>query len=115
MKPSSAKAKGARCSKEAKAMLHKFAPELQDADIWTTPSGVPGVDVNFSPLARERYPFQIECKNVEKIAIWESIKQCEGRRKPGQFPLLIFKRNNTDLYACIKLEEFLRMMGYGKD
>lgn len=108
MRTSSCKAKGRRCSTEAKASLHKHAPHLEDADIWVTPSGVPGVDVNFSPLARKTYPYAIECKNVEALNIWQALKQCEERKAQGT-PLLIFKRNRSGMYVCLRLEDFLRI------
>ncbi len=112
MRTSSAKAKGKRAAVEIKEALHKYAPALEQADIWVTPSGVPGVDVNFSPLAKKVYPYAIEAKNQEAIQIWAALKQCEERRTQGT-PLLIFRRNRSELYACLKLEDFLRI-AHGK-
>lgn len=89
-------------------MFHKYAPELQDGDIWITPSGVPGVDINFSPLAKKRYPLACEAKNVEKINIWAALKQAEARKDQG-IPVVIFKRNRTGMYICLSLDDFLRI------
>ena len=43
--------------------------------------------------AREKFPYSIECKNQEKINIWESYKQACDNSKDYE-PILFIKRNN---------------------
>ena len=37
--------------------------------------GESGEDIQLSPAARKLIPFAFECKNQEKLNIWESLKQ----------------------------------------
>lgn len=108
MKTSSAKAKGRRASQEVKELLLKYS-DLQDADLIVTPSGVTGPDLLLSPLAQEFFPFAIEAKNREKIAIWEAIEQARSHLKKDQnLPVLFFKRNRSELMVCLKAEDFIK-------
>ncbi len=109
MKTSSAKSKGRRACSEVKNLLHKYAPALQDGDVQVTPSGVTGVDLYLSPAALQVYPFAIESKNQEKIAIWAALEQSESHRKDNLTPLLFFKRNRSELYVSMKAEEFFKL------
>ena len=115
MKTSSAKAKGRRCSQEVKELiLSSFKGELKPDDIIVTSSGETGVDLKLSPLAQELFPFAVECKNVEKLNIWEALKQTESHLKDGSevIPALFFKRNRTGLYAALPAEVFVRLVAY---
>ena len=51
----------------------------------------------------------LECKNVEKLNIWDSIKQCESNCG-DRCPVLVFKRNGTDVYAVLKFENFVNLI-----
>lgn len=112
MKTSSAKAKGRRCAAEAREEFLKAAPDIEPGDIHVTSSGACGVDLVFSPLAAKRYPFAVECKNVEKINVWEATAQAEAHAKkdPSKMPLTIIKRNRSPMYAVIRLEDFLKLI-----
>ena len=53
--------------------------------------------------------FNWECKNQEKLNIWESLKQAE--ENSGDYPpILIFKRNTSKTYVTLDLEEFLKLI-----
>ena len=41
--------------------------------------GAGGEDLIMARAAREKFPYSIECKNVEKLNVWEAYKQ--ARRK----------------------------------
>lgn len=109
MKTSSAKSKGRRACQDIKQLLHNHAPELQDGDVGVTPSGVIGVDLYLSPAALKTYPFCIESKNQESLSIWACLEQTESHRKDNLIPILFFKRNRSELYACLKAEEFVKL------
>ena len=43
--------------------------------------------------AREKFPYSIECKNQEKLNIWEAYKQASDNA--GKYePICVIKRNN---------------------
>jgi hypothetical protein len=114
VKTSSCKAKGRKACQEVKALLHKFAPDLQDGDIGVTPSGVTGPDLHLSPAAREIYPYATECKNQERIQIWDAYEQAQ--RHSGflkvtdlNIPIVFFRRNRSQLMVCLSAEDFLKL------
>lgn len=108
MRPQSAKAKGRRFQQEVRDKLLDAAPELEPDDIRSTSMGAGGEDILFSPAARRVYPFSIECKNVEKIRIWEAIKQ--ARENCGNHtPAVAFKKNGEEAYIAIPFQKFLEM------
>jgi len=82
--------------------MWSIAPE----DVKVTPSGVPGEDITFSQSARMQFPYSIECKNQEKLNIWESLNQCE-KNSNGNTPLLVFTRNRSKTYVVMEIESFL--------
>lgn len=109
MKTSSAKAKGRRACQEVVEKLYARAPHLLPGDIEVTSSGVTGEDIKLSPAARAFYPFAFECKNQESIQIWAAFEQAKRHAKPGQIPLLAYKRNKSELMVSLTLDDFLRI------
>lgn len=110
MKTSSAKAKGRRCAQQAKDMLLKASGRLEEDDITVTPSGVTGPDLHLSPAALKQYPFAVECKNVEKLNVWEALSQSEDHAMfTNKVPILIFTRNRSDTYVALKFSTFLEL------
>lgn len=111
MRASSCKAKGRRACQEAKEAFLRFAPELSADDILVTSSGTTGEDLVFSPLARRIYNFSVEGKNVEKLNVWEALAQAEAHaaKRKGSIPLLIFRRNRSNLMVSLSLEDFLKL------
>ena len=111
MRIKSSKAKGKRAVFETRDLLLDKAPHLAPEDIVKPVGSRSGADLILSPRAKETYPFSIEVKNQEKINIWESIAQSERHgEKEGLTPLLVFKRNRSELYVTLKLEDLLRLM-----
>lgn len=109
MRTSSAKAKGRRASQEVKDLLLAVLKDLQDGDIIVTPSGVTGPDLHLSPKASESFPFVIECKNQESIAIWSAIAQSQSHAKNTTLkPVLFFKRNRSEMFVALRAEDFLK-------
>ena len=109
MKTSSAKAKGRRLQQKVRDLLLETFTELEPDDIRSTSMGVSGEDLQLSPAARKLIPFAIECKNQEKLNIWDSLKQAE--ENSGDYdPVLIFKRNRSKTYAVINIEKFIELI-----
>ena len=109
MKTSSAKAKGRRLQQKVRDLLLETFTELEPDDIRSTSMGVSGEDLQLSPAARKLIPFAIECKNQEKLNVWDSLKQAE--ENSGVYdPVLIFKRNRSKTYAVINIEKFIELI-----
>ena len=109
MKTSSAKAKGRRLQQKVRDLLLETFTELEPDDIRSTSMGVSGEDLQLSPAARKLIPFAIECKNQEKLNIWDSLNQAE--ENSGDYdPVLIFKRNRSKTYAVVNVEKFIELI-----
>ena len=79
MKTRSAKAKGRRLQNKIRDLLLEEFKELEPDDIRTAIMGETGEDIKLSPAARRKIPYSFECKNQEKINIWESLNQAEEK------------------------------------
>ncbi len=127
MKTSSAKAKGRRLQDEvAVKILETYnesfrayeieredaitMPTLEQGDVKPAIMGETGTDIKLSPQAKKHIPFDIECKNQERLNLWESIKQTESNAEAGRTPLLIFKRNRSEVYCVLKFEDLLKLI-----
>jgi len=111
MNTSSAKAKGRRLQQETVDIILEYFPELTEKDVRSIPMGTQGSDVWLSPVASERFPFDIECKNQERLNIWGSLEQAkQDNRDEGKYPLLVFSRNYTPTYVAMELEDFMELM-----
>lgn len=124
MRPQSAKAKGRRLQQWVRDKLLALCPALTPDDIRSTSMGAAGEDIQMSPAARWEYPFSIECKNVEKLNIYDALEQAhkntpkrmtfDKRSMPvgvvnSWTPVVVFKRNNSKTYIALEFEEFLRL------
>lgn len=108
MRPQSAKAKGRKAAKEVKALILKLFPELMEDDVIVASSGQTGEDIILSARARGLLPVSFECKNVERLNIWEAIEQAEGN-SGNWIPIVAFRRNHSKLYAALELDQLLAL------
>ena len=113
MKTRSAKSKGRRLQNQVKELLLEAFTELEPDDIRTAIMGETGEDIKLSPAARREIPFSFECKNQDKINIWESLNQ--GEENSGDYPpVLIFKRNRSKTYAVLEIDDFIDIINEPK-
>ena len=105
MKTSSAKSKGRRLQQWVRSLLIKTF-DLEPDDVRSTSMGANGEDILLSSNARVIFPYSIECKNVEKLNLWEAWKQAEANAG-GYEPLLIIKRNRQKPLAVVDAEHFI--------
>ncbi len=109
MKTRSAKSKGRRLQNQIKELLLESFKELEPDDVRSAIMGETGEDIKLSPAARRQIPYSFECKDQEKINIWESLNQAE--ENSGDYPpVLIFKRNRSKTYAVLELEDFIDLI-----
>jgi hypothetical protein len=81
---------------------------LQPWDVTCAIMGENGVDVKLSEKAKEYFDFNVECKNVERLNLWESWKQATSR--PGAMPLLVIKRNKSKPLVVMDMNDFFNML-----
>ena len=110
MKPRSAKNKGKRLQNKVRDLiLEKFNSKLEPDDVRSITMGDSGEDILLSPAARRLFPFSVECKNQEKLNIWDALDQAEGNCGKHT-PLVIFKRNRSKTYAVLEFKELLKLL-----
>ena len=93
MKTQSAKAKGRRLQQWVRNQLIEKL-EVHPEDVESRSMGVGGEDLIMARIpAREKFPYSVECKNQEKLNIWESYSQTVDNSKNYE-PIVVIKRNN---------------------
>jgi hypothetical protein len=109
MKPQSAKAKGRAFQQKVRDLLLENAPELEPDDIRSTSMGCGGEDLQLSPAARRRYGISIECKNVEKLNVWNAYEQAEANSGDHE-PVLFMKKNRKKPLVVIDADYFISLL-----
>ena len=107
MKTQSAKAKGRKLQKWMRELLIEKL-DIHPEDIESRSMGAGGEDLIMARAAREKFPMSIECKNQEKVNIWESYKQAEDNSKDYE-PVVVIKRNNSKPLVLVDAEYFVSM------
>ena len=106
MRPQSAKAKGRRLQQQFRELLIETLG-IHPEDIENRSMGAGGEDLIMARAAREKFPFSIECKNVEKLNIWEAYEQ--SKANCGNYePLVVIKKNHKKPLVVVDAEWFIR-------
>ena len=106
MKTRSAKNKGKRLQNNVRDLLLETFTQLEPDDVRSTTMGESGEDIQLSPAARKLIPFAFECKNQEKLNIWESYSQAVDNCKDYE-PVVVIKRNNHKPLVVVDAEYFV--------
>ena len=104
----SAKAKGRNLQKVVAEIIQKKF-DLSDRDVVSTPASVTGEDLLLSKKAKKVFPWSVEVKNCERLNIWKAIEQA-NQNKEDREPVVVFKRNRSDIYACLRFSKFLKLI-----
>lgn len=110
MKTSSCKAKGRRLQDWVRDQLIKIG--LNPDDIKCAIMGESGADVRLFGDAKKAFPYNVECKNVERVNIWEAYNQATTHGD-GQ-PLVIIKRNHHKPLAVIEADHFFELVNQNR-
>ena len=109
MKTRSAKNKGKRLQNDVRDLILETFTELEPDDVRSTTMGDSGEDILLSPAARKLFPFATECKNQERLNIWESLEQAESNAGE-HIPLVVFKRNRSKTYISMEINDLMRLL-----
>ena len=108
--PASRKAKGRRLQQAVRQDLVDRLG-LDPGDILSTAMGQSGCDLYLSPAARTIFPFGIECKAQERIALPEWWKQCtRNAAAEGLTPLLVLKQSRREPLAVLRWTDLLSLL-----
>ena len=107
VKPSSAKAKGRLLQDWTRNQL---ITELQihPEDVKTAVMGESGEDIKMARAAREKFPMSIECKNVEKLNVWEAYEQAASNCGDYE-PIVVMKKNRKKPLVVVDAEYFISL------
>ena len=107
MKTQSAKAKGRRLQQQFRELLIEELG-IHPQDIESRSMGAGGEDLIMARAAREKFPYSIECKNQEKLNLWESYKQATENSKDYE-PIVVIKKNNHKKLVIVDAEYFVKL------
>ena len=107
MKTQSAKAKGRRLQQwVVKQLIETF--DIHPEDIKSCSMGAGGEDVQMARSAREKFPYSVECKNVERLNVWDAYDQAKANS--GNYePIVIMKKNGKKPLAIVDAEYFINL------
>lgn len=105
MKTQSAKAKGRRLQQWFRDQLIEKL-EVHPEDVESRSMGAGGEDLIMARAAREKFPYSVECKNQEKVNVWESYSQAVDNSKNYE-PVVVIKRNNHKPLVVVDAEYFV--------
>ena len=105
MKTQSAKAKGRRLQQWFRDQLIEKL-EVHPEDIESRSMGAGGEDLIMARAARKKFPYSVECKNQEKLNVWESYSQAVDNCNNYE-PVVVIKRNNHKALVVVEAEYFV--------
>lgn len=82
---------------------------IHEEDIKTAVMGESGEDIIMARAARKKFPFSVECKNVEKLNVWAAYEQASANS--GNYePLLIMKKNRKKPLVVLDADYFVELI-----
>ena len=108
MKTQSAKAKGRKLQQWVRDQLIEQL-DVHPEDIESRSMGAGGEDLIMARAARQKFPFSIECKNVEKLNVWESYEQAKSNCNDYE-PLVVMKKNQKKPLVVIDADYFISLV-----
>ena len=108
MKTQSAKAKGRNLQKWVVSKLIETF-DIHPEDIKSCSMGAGGEDVVMARAAREKVPFSVECKNVEKLNVWDAYEQAKANSS-GYEPIVVMKKNHKKPLVVLDAEHFIEII-----
>ena len=83
--------------------------DVHPEDIESRSMGAGGEDLQLSPAARRKFPYSVECKNVEKLNVWGAYEQAAANSGKHE-PLLVMKKNRKKPLVVLDLEAFIDLL-----
>ena len=109
MRPQSAKAKGRRLQQQFRELLIEKLG-IHPEDIENRSMGAGGEDLIMSRAARDKFPFSIECKNQEKLNVYDAYDQACANSGDHE-PILFMKKNRKKALVVVDAEYFIKNYG----
>lgn len=83
-------------------------------DVFPRQMGGAGVDTVMSPRARLLFPYDVECKQVEKLNVGAVYTEHAKKYKDSiNFPIVVHSKNRAKVLITLSFEDFIRLV-HGK-
>lgn len=119
MRTKSAKAKARRLQDWVVQKLITILDLTPEQTVKPAIMGEKGVDVQLATSVSSIFPYSIECKNVERLNIWDAWEQttanCLKSSLSNTHPLLIISKNRKTPLAIVDAEHFIRLHKNGRN
>jgi hypothetical protein len=109
MKVQSAKAKGRRLQQWMRDKLIEHL-NIHPEDIESRSMGAGGEDLIMARAARKSFPYSIECKNTEKLNVWNAYEQAQANSGDYE-PVLVMKKNGKKPLVVVDAEYYIQLHG----
>jgi hypothetical protein len=110
MKTQSKKAKGRLLQQLVRDKIIEQFPMLTLNDVRSTSMGASGEDVLLSETALKKFPYYVECKSRDKIAVYNFYEQAYNDKDLE--PLVVIKGNRKNPLVVVDLDHFMEIVGY---
>ncbi len=81
--------------------------EVHPEDVESRSMGAGGEDIIMARAARQKFPFSVECKNTEKLNVWDAYDQACANSGDYE-PILFIKKNGRKPLVVLDAESFIR-------
>jgi hypothetical protein len=68
--------------------------------------GQHGCDVILRGEARDRFPWDVECKASKEIRIADAVKQAESNAGEGRYPVVVYRQTGSDPVVVMSWDVF---------
>jgi hypothetical protein len=107
MKTQSAKAKGRKLQQWFRDQLIEKL-DIHPEDIESRSMGAGGEDLIMARAARLAFPYSIECKNQERLNVWDAYDQAS--ENSGDYePIVVIKKNRRKPLVVVDAEYFVNL------
>lgn len=110
MKTASSKAKGRKLQQVVRDKILDTYPILDEDDVRSTSMGAKGEDVLLSSSARKLFPYSVECKSRETIALYAWYQQAKANCPKDVEPMLVIKQNYSKPLVVVDLDHYFNLL-----
>ena len=82
--------------------------DVHPEDLESRSMGAGGEDLIMARAAREKFPHSIECKNVERLNVWDAYEQACANA--GNYePIVVIKKNRKNPLVVVDAQYFIKL------
>jgi hypothetical protein len=104
----SCKAKARNLQKVVRDKILEAFPTLSVDDVRSTGMGQQGADVQLSKVAKDVFPYEVECKSLARVAVYNYYAQAKSHGSLE--PLVVVKQNGSKPLVIVGLDHFMELI-----